>query len=222
MNTLMLEHGVHTTWIQIREAIPPNHTIPGVTVVSHVGIEVLQQNNGNQERGTMQHPRQGHHEGLVLCITTRPVGRNNSQRPVSYPKVQGCNPLVHRGKLQHETTELGGPPQPAAFPHGHSRVEESPTSLEELGSRAHTVRGGEPNPLCTGPSWLPLQVVGPLSDGLASFIQAWPGRMSRGATQPPGTLQRVPTPGLAPGWDPGSAIPGDFTCLNLVVFMKAS
>ncbi|MEQ2309283.1 hypothetical protein AMECASPLE_037038 [Ameca splendens] len=27
----------------------------------------------------------------------------------------------------------------------------------------------------------------------------------------PGTLRQVPTPGLAPGWDPSSAVPGDVT-----------
>ncbi|MED6250186.1 hypothetical protein ATANTOWER_026500 [Ataeniobius toweri] len=32
-----------------------------------------------------------------------------------------------------------------------------------------------PNPLCTGPSWFPLQVVGPLGDGLASLVRAGPG-----------------------------------------------
>ncbi|MED6239640.1 hypothetical protein ATANTOWER_008979, partial [Ataeniobius toweri] len=79
-----------------------------------------------------------------------------------------------------------------------------------------------PNPLCTGPSRFPLQVVGPLGDGLASLVRAWPGRVPRGATQPPGALRRVPTPGLAPGWDPGSAVPGDVTCLDFVVVMRGS
>ncbi|KAK5600824.1 hypothetical protein CRENBAI_009125 [Crenichthys baileyi] len=79
-----------------------------------------------------------------------------------------------------------------------------------------------PNPLCTGPSWFPLQVVGPLGDGLESLIRAWHGRVLRGATQPPGRPPRqVPTPGLAPGWDPGSAVPGDITC-HCVVLKKVS
>ncbi|KAK5622266.1 hypothetical protein CRENBAI_006838, partial [Crenichthys baileyi] len=56
-----------------------------------------------------------------------------------------------------------------------------------------------------------LRVVGPLGDGLASLVRAWPGRVPRGATRPPGALRRVPTPGLAPGWDPSSAVPGDVT-----------
>ncbi|MED6244525.1 Plexin-B2, partial [Ataeniobius toweri] len=145
-------------------------------------------------------------------------------------------------------------PSPLPLPVGHSRVEESPAPLEEMGSRAHAVRGGEPdyfsgsfppsevtfhvpraslsirrsgrrglhlrplhNPLYTGPSRFPLQVVGPLGDGLASLVRAWPGQVPRGATQPPGALRRVPTPGLAPGWEPGPAEPGDVTCLDLVI-----
>ncbi|MED6262832.1 hypothetical protein ATANTOWER_027086, partial [Ataeniobius toweri] len=75
-----------------------------------------------------------------------------------------------------------------------------------------------PNPLCTGPSRFPLQVVGPLGDGLASLLWAWPGRVH----QAPGPLRRVPTPGLAPRWDPGSAVPGDVTCLVCVVLMRVS
>ncbi|MEQ2227215.1 hypothetical protein ILYODFUR_035505 [Ilyodon furcidens] len=174
MNTLKLEHGVNcgqsvtstevqyrnTTRIQIGEAIP------------------------------------------------RSVGRNNSQRPIASLKVQGCNPHIHWGKPRHETAGLRGNkqthPSPLPLPMGHFRVEESPGPLEEMGSRAHAVRGDEPctssgsfppnevtfhipraslsirrlgrrglhlrlppNPLCTGPSWFPLQVVGPLGDGLA-------------------------------------------------------
>ncbi|MEQ2239224.1 hypothetical protein ILYODFUR_002312 [Ilyodon furcidens] len=56
----------------------------------------------------MQHPRHGCQEGQVLCTTTRPTGQNDSQRPVPNPKAQGCVPLIHWGKPQHETAELGG------------------------------------------------------------------------------------------------------------------
>ncbi|MED6253460.1 hypothetical protein ATANTOWER_030208 [Ataeniobius toweri] len=79
-----------------------------------------------------------------------------------------------------------------------------------------------PNPLCSGPSRSPLQVLGPLGDGLAFLVWAWPGRVPRGATQPPGTLRRVPTPGLAPGWDPGSTVPDDVTCLDAMVLIRVS
>ncbi|MED6243879.1 hypothetical protein ATANTOWER_029092, partial [Ataeniobius toweri] len=56
----------------------------------------------------MQHPRQGRQEGQILCITARPIGQNEGQRPVPNPKGQGCDPLFHWGKPQHETAELGG------------------------------------------------------------------------------------------------------------------
>ncbi|MEQ2196909.1 hypothetical protein XENOCAPTIV_017752 [Xenoophorus captivus] len=69
------------TNVQIREAIPPNHTPSDVNVISHVGVKVP----------------------------------------------------YHPGK------ELGGDkltnPSPP-LPTGHSEVEESPTSVKKLGSRA--------------------------------------------------------------------------------------
>ncbi|KAK5603633.1 hypothetical protein CRENBAI_003316 [Crenichthys baileyi] len=72
--------------------------------------------------------------------------RNDSQRPVPNPKAQGCVPLIHWCKPQHETAELGGNnqthPSPPPLPVGHSRVKESPALLKEMGSRAHAVRGG--------------------------------------------------------------------------------
>ncbi|KAK5617531.1 Paired box protein Pax-2a, partial [Crenichthys baileyi] len=72
-------------------------------------------------------------------------GRNDSQRPIPNTKAQGCDPLIHWGKPQHETAELGGNKQthtsPPPLPVGHSRVEESPAPLEEMGSRAYAVRG---------------------------------------------------------------------------------
>ncbi|KAK5604790.1 hypothetical protein CRENBAI_010324 [Crenichthys baileyi] len=93
------------------------------------------------------HPRQDHQEGRVLRTTARPIGRNDSQRPVPNLTAQECDPLIHWGKPQHETAELGGNkqthPSPPPLPVGHSRVEESPAPLEEMGSRAHAVRGGE-------------------------------------------------------------------------------
>ncbi|KAK5605508.1 hypothetical protein CRENBAI_011220, partial [Crenichthys baileyi] len=144
-------------------------------------------------------------DSTPLCVQFCPA----SQEP-PFPtasEAQGCDPLIHWGKPQHETAELVGNkqthPSPPPLPMGHSRVEECPALLEEMGSRAHVV-------------------VGPLGDGLASFVRALPGRVPRGATQSPGTLRRVPTPGLARGWDPGSAVPGDVMCLDLVVIMRGS
>ncbi|KAK5610675.1 hypothetical protein CRENBAI_001562 [Crenichthys baileyi] len=91
-------------------------------------------------------------EGRVLRTTARPVGRNDSQRPVPNPKAQGCDPLIHRDKPQHKTAELEGNKQthpiPPPLPVGHSRVEESPAPLEEMGSRAHAVHGGLTSLVC--------------------------------------------------------------------------
>ncbi|MEQ2247847.1 hypothetical protein ILYODFUR_013261 [Ilyodon furcidens] len=88
-----------------------------------MGVEVPQQNNGVPRRGTIQHPRQGCQEGWVLRTTSRPVGRNDTQRPV--PKVHGCDPLIQWGKPQQETAELGGNkqthPSSPPLPVGHSR-----------------------------------------------------------------------------------------------------
>ncbi|KAK5622993.1 hypothetical protein CRENBAI_021584 [Crenichthys baileyi] len=48
-------------------------------------------------------------------------------------------------KPQHQRAELGGNKQthtsPPPLPVGDSRVEESPAPLQEMGSRAHAVRG---------------------------------------------------------------------------------
>ncbi|MED6241615.1 hypothetical protein ATANTOWER_021771 [Ataeniobius toweri] len=74
-----------------------------------------------------------------------PLDETTVRDPSPTQMRRGCDPLIHRGKPQHETVELAGikqthpslPPLPA----GHSRVEESPTSLEELGTRAHAVCG---------------------------------------------------------------------------------
>ncbi|MEQ2248622.1 hypothetical protein ILYODFUR_020846 [Ilyodon furcidens] len=114
-----------------------------------MGVEVPQQNNVVLRRGTIQHPRQVRQEGRVLHTTARPVGQNDSQRPVPNSKAQGCDPVIHWGKPQHEMAQLGGNkqthPSPPSLPVGHFRVEESPVPLKEMGSRANTVRRGEPD-----------------------------------------------------------------------------
>ncbi|MED6261647.1 hypothetical protein ATANTOWER_007983 [Ataeniobius toweri] len=92
---------------------------------------------------------QGRHKGRVLRTTAWPVGQKDGQKPVPNPMAQGCDPLINWGKPQHETAELGGNKQthPSSPPHpvGHSTVEESPASLEEMGCLAHAVSGGEPD-----------------------------------------------------------------------------
>ncbi|KAK3528991.1 hypothetical protein QTP70_014114 [Hemibagrus guttatus] len=138
-----------TTQVQIRGAVPPNHTPPGITVVAHMGVEVPQQNYGVPSRSTFQHPSQGLQEGWVLHTAIRSISRNNSETPIPGLKAQGNNPLVYRGKLQHMAAELGGykqaHPSPTPLTMRHSREEESPTSLKELGSRAQAVCGGKPD-----------------------------------------------------------------------------
>ncbi|KAI3354870.1 hypothetical protein L3Q82_004668 [Scortum barcoo] len=90
----------------------------------------------------------------VLCTAVRPVGTNNSKRPIPNPKAQGSDPLVHRSELQHMAAELGSYKQahtsspPLTL--GNSRVVEGPAPLKELGSRAQAMRGGigSPRPPC--------------------------------------------------------------------------
>lgn len=36
-----------STWVQIGEAVPPNHAFPGVPVISHVCVEISQQDYGS-------------------------------------------------------------------------------------------------------------------------------------------------------------------------------
>lgn len=62
-------------------------------------------------------------------------------------KPQRGNSLVHQGKLQHQGTQQGS----GEYPHihltplslGNSRVEKSPASLQEFGSRAQAASGGD-------------------------------------------------------------------------------
>ncbi|MEQ2292749.1 hypothetical protein AMECASPLE_026074 [Ameca splendens] len=142
------------------------------------------QNNGVLRRGTIRHPPD--RDAKKAEYTARPIGRNDSRRPVPYPKVSSPSEVtfhVPRANLSIRRS-------------GHQGLQLRPL----------------PDPVCTGPSWFPLQVVGPLGECLASLVQALPDRVLRGATWPPDALRRVPTPGLAPGLDPGSAILGDITC----------
>ncbi|KAI3356594.1 hypothetical protein L3Q82_017794 [Scortum barcoo] len=72
-----------------------------------------------------------------------------------------------------------------------------------------------PKPHCTGPSWTFLQVVSLLEGGPTSPFRAEPGRVPWAKTRPPGARLRAPTPGLAPGWGPGNANPGDVCAFHL-------
>ncbi|KAI3374594.1 hypothetical protein L3Q82_021171, partial [Scortum barcoo] len=55
------------------------------------------QNNGVPSRSTIKYPSQGLQEGRVLCTAVRPVGTNNSKRPIPNPKAQGSEPLSFTG-----------------------------------------------------------------------------------------------------------------------------
>ncbi|KAI3370555.1 hypothetical protein L3Q82_007066 [Scortum barcoo] len=128
--------------------------------------------------------------------SARPVGTNNSKRPIPNPKAQGSDPLVHRGELQHMAAELGSYKQahtsspPLTL--GNTRVVEGPAPLEKLGSRAQAMLGGQglgrrgplprllPKPHCTGPSWTFLRVVSLLEGGPTSPFRAEPGRVPVG------------------------------------------
>ncbi|KAK5621984.1 hypothetical protein CRENBAI_013335 [Crenichthys baileyi] len=125
------------------------------------------------------------------ALPPQPVGRNDSQGPVPNPKAQECDPLIHWGKPQHETSELRGNkqthPSPPPLPVGHSRVEESPAPLKEMGSRAHASQPKHPG-------------IGPLRSPSSSATQS---SLHRSLTVPPegggptGGWPRVSRSGLA-------------------------
>ncbi|XP_040908613.1 NLR family CARD domain-containing protein 3-like [Toxotes jaculatrix] len=121
MDTLS-EHGVHY----------------GQTVTS---TEVQQQNTIRVLIGVAVPPN---HASPGVTVDAHPIGGDNNVRPLPDPKAEGGDPLIHRGK--HMAPELGSYKQahtsPPPLTMGNSRVEESPVSLKELGSRAQTVHGG--------------------------------------------------------------------------------
>ncbi|KAK7922340.1 hypothetical protein WMY93_009242 [Mugilogobius chulae] len=108
---------------------------------------------------------------------------------------------------------------------GNPREMERPAPLEGNGSRAQAVRGAPetvrmawvvrdlsrppPKTHCTRPLWSFLRVVGLREGGSTLPFRAGPGRVPWAKTRPPGARLRAPTPGLAPGWGPGDANPGD-------------
>ncbi|KAI3355019.1 hypothetical protein L3Q82_004565 [Scortum barcoo] len=140
----------NTARVQIGEAVPPDHAPPGITVVTHVSVEVPPVEQWSPQSEHYQVPLPGTpRRPDILCTAVRPVGTNNSKRPIPNPKAQGSDPLVHRGELQHMAAELGSYKQahtsspPLTL--GNIRVVEGPAPLKELGSRAQAVRGGEPD-----------------------------------------------------------------------------
>ncbi len=77
MSILLLEHGVsygqsktgtevqqrNITQVQIREAVPPNHTPSSVSIIAHMHVEVSHEDNGVPP---MQGSIQGLQEALIL------------------------------------------------------------------------------------------------------------------------------------------------------------
>ncbi|XP_051782577.1 uncharacterized protein LOC127527544 [Erpetoichthys calabaricus] len=64
----------------IWNAIPPNHTSPGVSIITHLGIEVVQQNYGVPSWNPFQDPLQALQEVLVLQAAIRCISTYGSQR----------------------------------------------------------------------------------------------------------------------------------------------
>ncbi|KAI3361283.1 hypothetical protein L3Q82_013468 [Scortum barcoo] len=139
-----------------REAIPPDHAPPGITVVAHVPTPTLslsppveQWSESPKSRAlSSTPPRDSKKAGYSVLL----FGRRHKQQQETYPQpegMQGSDPLVHRSELQHMAAELGSYKQahtsspPLTL--GNSRVVEGPAPLKELGSRAQAMRGGEPD-----------------------------------------------------------------------------
>ncbi len=122
MNHAMLECGVcycqsmastevqqqSTTQVQIRQAVPPDHPPPGLSVIPHVSIEVPQQNYGVPRRYPFQDTTQQLQEEWVLRTAVRCINTNHGQSllPSDLQSHRG-DPLIHRGELQHSATQLG-------------------------------------------------------------------------------------------------------------------
>uniref|UniRef100_A0A8C6LY65 TATA box binding protein like 2 n=1 Tax=Nothobranchius furzeri TaxID=105023 RepID=A0A8C6LY65_NOTFU len=87
--------------------------------------------------------------------------------------------------------------------------------LDRQGSRL----GLPPDSHCTRPFMFLLRVVGPQLDEPMYPVRAGPGRAPWAKARPPGARSRAPTPGLAPGWDPGNP-PGRVLRLFVLTAMK--
>ncbi|KAI3364401.1 hypothetical protein L3Q82_010827 [Scortum barcoo] len=66
------------------EAVPPpDHAPPGITVVAHVSVEVPQYRTMESPVGALSStPPRDSKKARVLCTAVRPVGTNNSKRPI--------------------------------------------------------------------------------------------------------------------------------------------
>ncbi|KAI3370592.1 hypothetical protein L3Q82_007162 [Scortum barcoo] len=100
-------------------------------------------------RSTIKYPSQGLQEGQVLCTAVRPVGTNNSKRPIPNPKAQGSDPLVHRSELQHMAAELGSyKASPHQLPPAH------PGQLQSSGGSSPSQGAGFQSPSYAWRDWV--------------------------------------------------------------------
>ena len=110
MDTLMFEHGVrngqtvtstevqqqNNTRVQIREAVPPNHTPPGTTVIAHMRTEVSQQNKEVPIRGAFRAPLPRTPRRLGNWETTlSPTGKNPNIQAPSWGAMSKPTPAHH-------------------------------------------------------------------------------------------------------------------------------
>ncbi|KAI3356041.1 hypothetical protein L3Q82_017312 [Scortum barcoo] len=177
------------------------------------------------------------HGPLGLNVPSLPRNLHKQQQE-TYPQPEGAgkrpSAFTTGGELQHVAAELGSYEQahtsspPLTL--GNSRVVEGPAPLKELGSRAQAMRGEfcsrdwvveapchdcYPNHIAPAPHGPSCRVVSLLEGGPTSPFRAEPGRVPWAKTRPPGARLRAPTPGLAPGWGPCNANPGDVDVFKL-------
>ncbi|MEQ2230316.1 hypothetical protein ILYODFUR_028003, partial [Ilyodon furcidens] len=121
--------------------------------------------------------------------TQQCLHRRGSRPPLPGMILRNVRLLRSSGKPQHETAELGGrkanPSQSTVSPYGpiqrrrvqplscHSIAWRASLGIQRLGRQGLYLRSPL-DLLSTGPSWFPLQVVGPFGDGLMSLVRAWP------------------------------------------------
>lgn len=67
-----------TAQVQIQEAVPPNHTPPGLAVVVHMSADVSQQDNRVPRWGTLQRPTRGLKESWVLRTVVPRISADDS------------------------------------------------------------------------------------------------------------------------------------------------
>ncbi|KAK5608352.1 hypothetical protein CRENBAI_000292 [Crenichthys baileyi] len=123
-------------------------TVPKVKEYKQLAVQNLQMALYHSSKDLLKSPfpkYEGEKTEDVMVNLRRLTSECYCQRPIPNPKAQGCDSLIHWGKPQYKTAELGvsKQTQPSLPPLsvGHSRVEESPAPLKETGSRAHSVCG---------------------------------------------------------------------------------